>query len=64
MTTVYEVTTAVRGIEKTSRLDITLDPPAVVVGYRTTLENGTVLFLPDHTLDIGQAVTLTLTTGA
>ena len=64
MTTVYEVTTAVRGIDKMNRMDLTLDPPAVVTSYRTTLENGTILFLPDHTLDIGQAVTLTVTTGA
>lgn len=64
MTTVHEVTTAVRGIEQVRRMDFTLEPPALVTTYRTTLENGTILFLPDHTLDIGQAVTLTLTTEA
>lgn len=64
MTTIHEVTTTVQGIEKKSRMNYTSEPPAMEVVYRTTLENGTVLYLPDHTLDIGQTVTLTLTTEA
>lgn len=61
-TTVYDVTTTIRGIELQKKPVFPTDgEPGLTytMTYRTTLDNGTVLFL-DAPLHIGQTMTVTV----